>query len=327
MKLETIEWDGKQIKKSGMYSRVPMDIYHSQKLFPGPSVSSSGLRNLNPNIGSPKHFYAKWDGNPKVAAEDDQEVKRHFVLGRALHHLVLGEPFFAKLFTEQPEKYRDPERGKDEWVKWNNNATICKEWHAEQRKAGRVVLTIKEVDTIKGMALELATHPFVQAGALNGLIERSIFWKDKKTGIYCKSRPDSIPTASADFFDYKSTTSVHYRQIQRAIDTLGYHQQAALVRQGCREVLGLDTTATQFTFIFLFQEKTEPFAVRDVHLKTSAIDLGERQNRAALDRMAYCLKVNHWPGPGAGREGTESVELSENRVKDAEYYLDHPDEA
>ena len=326
MKIDNIEWNGKQITKPGMYSRVPMDIYHSQKLFPGPSVSSSGLRAFTQQ--SPKHFYAKWDGNPNrredLKADED---RRHFILGRALHHLVLGEPFFAKLFVEEPAEYRDPSKGKDEWMKWSNNATVCKNWHKEQREAGKTVLKIKEIDTIKGMAAELSIHPFVQHGALNGLIERSIFWKDKKTGIYCKSRPDSIPTTSADFFDYKSTGSVRWRDLQRAIDSLGYHQQAALVRQGCREVLGLDTTATQFTFTLLFQEKTDPYCVRDVAIKTATIDLGERMNRAALDRMAECLRQNRWPGPGDGREGSEHIELSEFRVKEAEYYLEHPEEA
>lgn len=318
MKLVNTEWNGKKITKPGMYSLIGIDIYHSQALFDGPSVSSSGLRRLDPSRGSPAHFFAEWDGNPE--REEDNELKRQFILGRALHHLMLGEPFFAKLFAVEPEEYKDPDKG-NEWKPWSNNATICKQWNAQQTKAGRIILKNKEVTVIRKMAAKLGLHPFVQAGALNGLIERSIFWKDKKTGIWCKARPDSIPTASADFVDYKSTTSVLWEEIQRTINKFGYHQQAAMVRQACREVMGLDTTQTQFTFTLLFQEKKAPFCVRDVQIKGIAMDLGERQNRHALDTMAQCLKTGFWPGPGYGREGTDAVEPSAWRTEQIEHAL------
>ena len=314
-----------EITKPGLYSRVPIDIYHSQQLFDGPSVSSSGLRKLNPELGSPKHFFAEWDGNPN--RKDDTDISKALIMGRALHHLVLGEPFFAKTFAVQPDEYRDPDKG-NEWKKWNNNATVCKTWNEKQRKAGKFILTPNDAETIKGMAAELSMHPFIQGGALNGLIERSMFWKDKTTGIWVKVRPDSIPSDSADFFDYKTTGGkVIWREIMRACDDYGYHQQGALVRQAAREVLGLDTTQTQFTFTLIFQEKKEPYAVRGVEIKEGALDLGERQNRAALDRLAGCLKTNFWPGPGHGREGDEKIELSEYKVKQAEYWLEHPEEA
>jgi hypothetical protein len=120
-----------------MYSKIPLETYHLQLICEGPSVSSSGLRTLFSE--SPLHFYATWSGNP---ARIEPKDARHFILGRAVHHLVLGEPFFAKLFCVQPERVRVPEEG---WVKWNNNRPICKQWHRQQRVAGRTVLLQSEI--------------------------------------------------------------------------------------------------------------------------------------------------------------------------------------
>ena len=42
------------------------------------------------------------------------------MLGRAMHHLVLGEPFFSKLFVIRPEEINGKEyhwNNKD-WKKW-----------------------------------------------------------------------------------------------------------------------------------------------------------------------------------------------------------------
>ena len=306
-RLETTPWDNKPVSRPGMYSKIPLDGskgYHTQFVCEGPSVSSSGLRTLFSE--SPKHFYATWSGNPQRKERKDA---RHFILGRAVHHLILGEPYFAKLFCVQPARVLIPEEG---WKPWNNIRPKCKEWHAQQRKAGRTVLLQSEVVSIKGMAREICAHPFYQHGLLKGLIERSLIWKDKETGIWLKWRPDVIPRDSADFADLKTTTSVLIPDLMRTIDELGYFQQAALGRWACREVLGMDMAS----FTYLFVEKTEPYAVRDIRLEPEDLERGENANRAALELLARCLERGEWPGPGAGNEGNDRVRLSD-RAREA----------
>lgn len=328
--MKTIEWNGKQITKPGLYSRVPLNSYHSADICDGPSVSSSGLRRIFNE--SPAHFFCDWSGNPGRVEPDD---KPHFVIGRAVHHLLLGEPFFAKLFAIQPPTYvadRGPDEGKTK--PWANGADVCKRWHAEIAKAGRAVLTGKDVENIRGMAAKLGQHPIIRAGALNGQIERSMFWRDKDTGIWLKSRPDSIPGDSGDFVDLKTTTSVKWIDLQRTIAELAYHQQGALVREGARKILGIDTRSKtykeednpilqtfmpNFSFSLVFIEKKNPWCTRVVALKDNDLDRGEQANRAALDAMARCLKSGHWPGPGGDREDAEHIELpifAQNQIDD-----------
>jgi hypothetical protein len=307
VQIKSIQWDGKQITKPGVYSRVPLDIYHGQEILDGPSVSSSILRELFNK--SELHAYSQWSGNPARKAE---KIKAHFTLGRAVHHLMLGEPNFAQLFCIQPEEYPDKKTG--ELKAWSGNATFCKEWKASQEAKGRLILTSKDARNIRGMAEAIGQHPIAKE-ALGGLVERSIFLRDQRTKIWIKSRPDSIPGHSADFIDLKTTTSVQWQDLQRAMGEFGYHQQGALVRRAAREILGMEN----ITFSLVFIEKEEPWAIRVITVKENMLDLGEKQNQAALDRMAACIKSGRWPGPGGDREDAENMELSEweqKRIED-----------
>lgn len=301
MPIKSIEWDGKKITKPGIYSKIPLEIYHSQQLFDGPSVSSSGLRKLF--YESPAHFYDAWSGNPDRAEPED---KAHFVLGRAVHHLVLGEPFFAKLFCSQPPQYADAKTG--ELKTWNYTAKVCKEWREMRLKEGRIPLTPTQIEQIKGMAISLSKHPLVKAGILRGSIERSIFFRDKDTGIWVKVRPDAIPGDSEDFADLKTIgRPVVWENCVREIGDRGYHMQGALIRQAAREVLGIKRP----TFTDVLVESKRPHCVRVVSIKDGSLDLGEKQNRWALDLMARCLKDKKWPGPGGEQEDAGHIELSE----------------
>lgn len=302
MKDKIVIWDGRKITRQGMYARLALDLYHSPDICDGPSVSSSMLRAINPDIGSPAHFFSKWVGNPNRVEDDDE--KRHFVVGRALHHLVLGEKFFAKLFCAQPDEYEDPKTG--ELKKWTYNAGACKKWRDERRKEGRLPLSSKEIDAIKNMAMSLGNHPLIKAGILNGLIERSLFWRDKETGLWLKWRPDAIPTDSADFGELKMTRDISYGGMVKTIRELGYYQQAALGHSACREVLGMDMGE----FRFIFVENKAPWCTADFELEQEDMVRGERMNRACLRTFARCLKSGVWPGPHDSNHGNSKIGLS-----------------
>jgi PDDEXK-like uncharacterized protein DUF3799 len=298
MTFQTIKWDGKPISKPGLYSGVPLERYHEADICDGPSISSSGLRTIANE--SPAHFFAEWPGNPKRKVRKDN---RALILGSAVHHLILGQPQFAKNFVVQPGEYETPQ---GEMKAWNNNALDCRNWQKLQKKAGKLVLLPKEVPDIEGMAISLGMHPIVRAGALNGAVERSLFWKDKATGIWLKARPDTIPGDSGDFVDLKTTTSVQWWDLVRAIGEFSYHQQGALILRGARELLEIDKPS----FSLIFVEKDDPYCVECVTLKDNDLDRGEKQNRLAIQTFARCLESGHWPGPGGERADARPIELS-----------------
>ena len=306
--IKSVDWDFKPITKPGLYANVPLPAYHSAKICDSISVSSSGLRRIFSE--SPADFYDKWEGNPNRAEEED---KPHFAIGRAVHHLMLGEPYFAKLFCIQPDEWEDPETGEvNAWRKGKGGVLHADAWTEKMVKAGRTILSMKDFESIKGMVESLSDHPLIKpqgaggAGALNGLIERSGFYKDKATGLWVKIRPDAIPTDSGDYVDIKTTTSVLWNELRKTIFVRGYYQQMALIRTAMRE-LGFPFTSASLVFV----KKTRPYSVRIVTIKDNTLDKGEQANRTALDAMADCLKKKRWPGPGGDREDAQPVELPE----------------
>ena len=274
------KWTGGTISDPGIYEGVPLEFYHSQKICPGPSVSSSGLRRvLEVNGGSPAHFFSESSMNPNHIEATDNKA---FILGRAAHHLMLGQPNFARLFAIRPDEFPD------------YRTKVAREWRDETIANGITPLTDDDVEAIRGMAGSLGSHPLVNQGLLSGDVERSLFWQDKPTGMWLKARPDAIPTDSGDAADLKTTPSVSWPDLVRTISDFAYHQQAALIGEAFKVCLGLELTS----FSLVFVEKKPPYCSRVVMLKDDDIALGHRQNHKALKLIAECIARKHWPGPG-----------------------------
>ena len=226
---KSIKWNGKPVVTPGIYSNIPLEDYHSANICDGPSVSSSGLRKMWAE--SPAHF---WDTSPINPEAEPEKVPDHFVLGHAAHHVICGEAFFAEKYIIRPAEYQDEKTG--ELKPWNNNANVCKRWNAGAAQQNKTILKPEQAEAIRGMALRLGLCSLVQQGILNGMIERSIFWQDKETGLWLKARPDAIPNDSGDFTDLKTTESVLDRDLMRTLENFGYSQQGALVLEGARAV-------------------------------------------------------------------------------------------
>jgi hypothetical protein len=157
------------------------------------------------------------------------------------------------------------------------------------------------VEMLVGMARAIGAHPLVKAGALNGYVEHSGFWRDE-TGIWLKIRPDVIPSDSGDFVDIKTTSSVQWNDLQRTTAQMGYVQQFALMREGFRK-LGFPVASATLLFV----ERNRPHCVRIVSLTPEDLDRGERMNRAALRTFIRCYKSRIWPGPGGVRRDAEEI--------------------
>lgn len=287
------------ISRPGIYAGIPLETYHSRNICNSLSVSSSGLRTAW--IKSLAHFFEGWECNP--AHSEDREETRWMRLGSAAHHLLLGEAEFSTRFICRPAELPD-ERGVT--VPWHGNRKVCKLWLQKQEKAGRTVLTPDDIEAIKGMARKLAAHPFA-AEALSGLVEHSMFAKDKETGLWLRSRPDSIPSESGDYVDLKITSDVSTIAILSSLRRYGYHQQAALTWEVAE---ALELPINSFSLIFI--ESAPPHCVRVVTFKDDTLSRGRRQNRAMLRKIAECTKTGEWPGPG--EEDGEFISLPEGEA-------------
>lgn len=287
------------IRKPGLYPNLPIDTYHGD-CCDGPSISSGGLRTIF--TLSPAHYWVTSPLNPDRIEEDDKEA---FILGRAAHHLLLGEDQFSTQFTMRPDK----------WDSWRTKD--AQNWRSAEEKAGRTVLLPSQITQIRGMARSLAAHPLIEAGILNGQIEQSLIWQDETTGVWLKSRPDAIPNQSGDFADLKTTAMTGFKLDNEVINHR-YDMQAALAAMGAKAVLDLDMTS----FSFVFVEKKPPHCVDVVSLTTDDIASAMDDLRVAIDTFAHCLETDNWFGPSGTQSDARWVQISETAKQRAMFRRD-----
>jgi hypothetical protein len=266
------QYTGGVITEPGIYSGVDIERYHKDtSLFGGWSISSSGLKAL---IERPSLYWAHSPYNPNRFDRPDSKA---LDFGKAAHHLLLeGITGFLDKFAVSP--YDD------------FRTKAAQEWRNDERAAGRTVITPQDLKIIEHIKASLDSHPVIQAGLLRGLIETTMV--AKFGNIYLRARPDAVPEASHDHGDLKTTVSVRYDDLERAIYNYGYHIQAAVVRMVSRAVRGEEFGG----FAFVFVEKTPPFDVRIVQISDEAMDLGERQVRQGLQMLELCIERGEWPG-------------------------------
>jgi hypothetical protein len=321
--MNVIPWDGKPINVPGIYSGVPMRVYHGADLCVGPSISSSGLRRIFTDSAMQYWVYSPY--NPNALEEPQKEA---YILGRAAHHLVLGEQGFSRQFVARPERYppkkHDHEKNlwwretkEDQGNAWSSNADWCRAWVQVAEHFGWTILTPSQIDSIRGMAgllpwqegiedCGLRNSAIVRAGALSGLVEHTIIAQDQETGVWLKARPDCIPLDSTEANDFKTTQAVTDRAIQKTLDDFRYDMQADLTATCLEQAADVGLTS----FALIFAMKGTPHATRVVEMKPSDLAEAAEDNRTAIRTFARCLDKGRWPGPGGSAGDAAFIERS-----------------
>lgn len=295
-----IKWQRGKIVEPGIYNNLPLDTYHRPDICDGVSISSSGLRAIFNE--SPAHFWAR---SPLNQHRIKEPTPRHFAIGRAMHHLAMGMTAFEKEFAVAP-KYARNKEGK--LVEWSLRTDWAKAWVAQVELSGKTYITREELEQIRGMSEALAADGFVRgAGVLEGVVERSGFWRDKETGVWLKIRPDVIPThKGGEMVDLKTCASVQWPDLLRAVEEHGYDMQFALMREVLKN-LKMPFTAAALVFV----EKKPPHCVRVVELHEEDLDAAEEKVRRALRKFAVCYRSGKWPGPAGFRSDAEPIRFTD----------------
>lgn len=287
---------GAKITENGVYA-IPIEQHHAQPC-DGPSITSSRLRTIFEE--SPLDYWIRSPLNPNRLPDIEKEA---WNVGRALHHLVLGESGFRKRFAIMP----------DEIASAKGEGSRTKRWAWEKDHAHLTILTPSQFEDIRGMAgvldwqrpgpdrpapedSGLANNQLVKDGILSGLIEVTIAYKDPETGIWLLSRPDAIPLTSTDAVDLKMTDSITLDSLSRTVAEYRYDMQAAMIRYMMRKVLELNVS-----FSLVFVKRKPPYSVEIRELTDEEVNEGEKDLLAAFRYFAKCLHTARWPGPGGQR--------------------------
>jgi hypothetical protein len=253
----------------GVYD-MPDHVYHADPV-PGGSLSSTGVRKLLPP--SCPALFRHW-------LDNGEAPKSEFDFGHAAHRRVLG------IGAELVEV-----KAKD----WRTNAAKAA---AEQARAeGKVPLLTADLEHVAAMAAALRQHPIARAllDPDRGRPEQSLFWVDE-TGVWCRARLDWLPDPHGGrviLTDYKTTTCASSEHLSKEVGNYGYYMQDAFYLAGA-QALGL--AGDDAAFVFVCQEKTAPYLVNIVELDSTALAIGRRRNRQAIDLYAECTATGQWPG-------------------------------
>lgn len=298
---------GEQVTKNGLY-RIPIERYHRDPfLCDGPSVSSSGLRQV---YKVPKKFWAHSIYNPERREPPRKTV---FTFGKAAHAITLegGLPrseFAVHRFANfssnegQPhDKYTtfadfglryDPGKAPKGGVSYS---TYKKAWKEKAERIGLSVLSLDDIRTIAEIYQAIQAEPQVQTGLFQGLIECCLIWKDEPTGVWIKSRPDVIPFDDTQA-DAKFVEDASPQAINQAITKYNWHMQFALGVEGIARVMGNMIVNN----VIVAVEKTFPHVVTIAPIDDESIAFGIRENRVAIDAFARLMEENDWPGYAPG---------------------------
>jgi len=254
------------ITEPGIYD-MDNETYHSHRY----ALSSSGARTLITQ--SPAHF--------RYEQDHPQPPKKIFDIGNAAHKLVLGNGPALRLV---------------DYDRWDSNK--AKAAVAEVRAAGAIPLKRAEYEQVHAMADALRRHPVASLlfDPEHGTAERSLFWRDEKTGVMRRARLDWLPNPRSGRLiipDYKTCVSAKPERLERVIDDLGYHQQDDTYRSACH---ALGIANDDAAFVFVCQEKTPPYVITVIEVNAAARRIGAARNRRALDIFAHCTATGYWPG-------------------------------
>ncbi len=267
----------------GVYPDTPMELYHRWE-----AASNSRLSQL---LRSPAHLEAYLDEPQK----DTLALK----LGRAIHTAILEPDSFDSNFVIAgtcEETKKDGNRCTNDGKVFDAKKGWLCGVHGKNAIAlddRRLVLTADHYATCKGARDSVHTTYRAASRLLrgDGRVELSAVWNHGD--VRCKGRFDrhSPGIAGGAIVDLKTTMNASKREFERSIFTHGYFRQGAFYLRGA-QALGIPAEH----FVIIAVEKEPPYAVGVYRLTEGAIDAGEQQLVALLQRYAECMSAGTFPG-------------------------------
>ena len=276
-----------------------------------PAISRSELWWLE---RSPEYF--------KYRKETPMEPTAALLFGQVAHKLLLEPDTFNNDFAVAPYVDRRTKAGKEAW-------------EAFLAEAGeKTVVDATTFEQALSMIAAARLNPIVN-DLLAGEHEVPLFWTDPDTGVDCKCRLDAITRDDNGvpvIVDYKTTTNASYKSFLRDVIEYGYHFQAAMYSEGvihngmCPRVIkgkprkrwtkdpetgkrnyytevpetyvmgGTEGEVVKPRWIFIVQEKAEPYSVNIFEMDPDFITAGYDKFRELIGTYVSCESTGFWPG-------------------------------
>ena len=275
----------------GIYDSITNDEYHSS-----PGLSRSAIMEFKK---SPKHFQHKYL-NPDYKKPEPSAPMQ---FGTALHTALL-EPkeFYNRVIIKPEEKIligklpllKDVGRLMYDQAKLqqeqNRIAKEAAQIAFEIESAGKIILTFEEKKKLDSMCEAIYSDEYAKDLLVDAIYERSIYWIDPETQLLLKARPDIWHDAF--IVDYKTCADASERSFGWEVKNYGYYMQFAMMNEAIKNILGIDMR----DFVFLAQEKTEPYLPAIYQLNMQSLDKGIEEFHHLLREIKSCMESNKFVG-------------------------------
>lgn len=233
-------------------------------------ISSSDLKKMMKSMAT----YRWYKDHPEDS--DSQAL----LFGRFYHKFILENDCWEEEFAVAPLVDKRTKAGKEAWEQF------CKD------NEGKDVVTQQDYETVVAMREAFMKTPFAPL-LIKGEHEKSFFWTDERTGLPLKIRPDSFGKIKDQYIaiDLKTTKNAETDAFMRDSLKMGYDCQAYLYKEGLEQHYGKD-----FKFIFIAQEKTEPYLVNILEADDYFIASGKEITEMLLDQYLECSESGNWYG-------------------------------
>lgn len=280
--------------KPGIYTHMSNAAYHAAA-----GISKTGLDQL---ARSAAHYQAYLHA-PRKQTEA-------FSIGTEAHRLIV-EPKTESLAILKPSFGRRSKADRADWQRFfiDHGAKDpiigmpAAEWEADfTRQTGRHLLTAGQFDDIRAMRESVYSHPSAAELLENGVAEQTIVWIDEETGELCRCRPDWTHSDCV-LVELKTIEDASQPSVIRFVAKWRYHVQGAFYSDGFQAVKNLPAPPP---FVFVFVEKSPPYAVGVYELEPAARDRGRELYRRDLARLAEAKRTGCW---NAYSDEIEAIDL------------------
>jgi hypothetical protein len=255
--------DEKTVFSDGTHT-ISNEEYHASA-----GISRSALMQFK---RSPYHYQQRYLVEQTV--EEDTAALR---IGNLIHTAVLEPHRFADEYIVAPKFDRRTNAGKFAHSQFQSTL------------AGRIAVSEDEEAMAYAMASVVHGNDLAAALLDDCVIEESIYFTHKSTGLQCKVRPDAWNGSIV--IDLKTTKDACYPAFQRSAFQYGYFLQAGMIYEALRSV-----DIVMEKFVFLAIEKKAPYPMAIYTLDDEAIDYGVNQFNSLMEQFANCHEKNKWPG-------------------------------
>ena len=253
------------VYKEGVYE-ISNEQYHSSN-----GISRSMLMEFK---RSPYHYWYKYISGLCPIEEATPAMN----LGNAVHTLSLEEHKFDNEFFICTQATK-PRRGTPPYEKMLSEAN------------GKIILTRDDYLQAALMAKSIKTDEYASQLLEGCLIERSIYFTHKPTGLLVKARPDAW--CGSLVCDLKTTADAREHKFQGSAMAYGYFTQAAIIKEAL-----LSIEIQMEDFVFICSEKEPPYAVASYTITQNALDYGSKQFNSLMIGLKQCMDSDKWPSYG-----------------------------